>query len=141
VAPGTSLQRSPANKRAHQTHYLEAITLTEIRPATLQREGQAGLVIGWSDGHRRKYTAAGLRAACPCATCREKKSAESKPPQGSNLKGSLLPVLSMQEARPTEIEHMRPVGNYAYNISFSDGHDSGIFTFNYLIELGELVEA
>jgi DUF971 family protein len=50
-----------------------------------------------------------------------------------------LPVLSLQEARPTEIEHMRPVGNYAYNIEFSDGHDSGIFTFDYLLELGELI--
>ncbi len=43
----------------------------------------------------------------------------------------------MQEARPTRVEHMRPVGNYAYNIQFSDGHDSGIYTFDYLVELGE----
>jgi DUF971 family protein len=116
---------------------LETITLAEIRPESLERDGSAGLVIGWSDGSRRRYTAAGLRSACPCATCREKNSAEKKPPQGSNLKSSLLPVLSMQEARPTEIVHMRPVGNYAYNIGFSDGHDSGIFTFDYLIELGQ----
>ena len=47
----------------------------------------------------------------------------------------------MQEARPTTIEHMRPVGNYAYNIGFSDGHDSGIFTFDYLFELGESTES
>jgi DUF971 family protein len=32
---------------------------------------------------------------------------------------------------------MRPVGNYAYNIAFSDGHDSGIFTFDHLFQLGE----
>lgn len=118
------------------------MTLTETRPETLEREGPAGLVIGWSDGSRRRYTAAALRAACPCATCREKKSAdETKPPPGSNIKSSLLPVLSMQEARPTAIEHMRPVGNYAYNIEFSDGHDSGIFTFDYLIELGESIDS
>ena len=47
-----------------------------------------------------------------------------------------LPVLSMAEAQPLRIEGMRPVGNYAYNIAFSDGHDSGIFTFEYLRELG-----
>jgi DUF971 family protein len=118
------------------------MTLTEYRPESLEREGPAGIVIGWSNGARRRYTAAGLRAACPCATCREKKSAAAaKPPAGSSLKTSLLPVLSMQEARPTAIEHMRPVGNYAYNIEFSDGHDSGIFTFEYLIELGDSIEA
>jgi DUF971 family protein len=119
----------------------EMNTLTDIRPATLEREGQAGLIIGWSDGVRRRYTATALRAACPCATCREKKTGEAKPQSGNQLKAALLPVLSLQEARPTEIEHMRPVGNYAYNISFSDGHDSGIFTFGYLIELGESIDA
>ena len=118
------------------------MTLTETRPETLKREGPAGLVIGWSDGTRRRYTAGALRAACPCATCREKKSAESsKPPAGSKIKSISLPVLTVQEARPTAIEHMQPVGNYAYNIEFSDGHDSGIFTFDYLLELGVSIEA
>jgi len=46
-------------------------------------------------------------------------------------------VLALQEARPMAIEHMRPVGNYAYNIAFSDEHDSGLFTFEFLLELGE----
>ena len=115
--------------------------MIETRPETIERDGPTGLVIGWSDGSRRRYTASALRTACPCATCREKKSAVSKPPAGSNVKGALLPVLSIQEARPTSIEHMRPVGNYAYNIGFSDGHDSGIFTFDYLIELGESIDA
>ena len=31
---------------------------------------------------------------------------------------------------------MKPVGNYAYSIAFSDGHDTGIFTFEFLRELG-----
>ncbi len=44
----------------------------------------------------------------------------------------------MQEARPTTIERKRPVGNYAYNIAFSDGHDSGIYTFEFLFELGRI---
>ena len=43
-----------------------------------------------------------------------------------------LPILAPEEARPLEITGMRPVGNYAYNIAFSDGHDSGIFTFEML---------
>jgi DUF971 family protein len=32
---------------------------------------------------------------------------------------------------------MKPIGNYAYGIEFSDGHDTGIYTFEYLRELGE----
>ncbi len=116
--------------------------MTDTRPESLDREGPAGLIIGWSDGVRRRYSAAGLRTACPCATCREKKAADtSTPPSGSKIKSSLLPVLTIQEARPTTIERMRPVGNYAYNIAFSDGHDSGIFTFDYLLGLGTPIEA
>jgi len=36
---------------------------------------------------------------------------------------------------------MKPVGNYAYSISFSDGHDTGIFTLEFLRELGKEVPA
>jgi DUF971 family protein len=49
----------------------------------------------------------------------------------------LLPVLSTAEARPLKLLGMKPVGNYAYAIDFSDGHDTGIFTFELLLELGE----
>ena len=34
---------------------------------------------------------------------------------------------------------MKPVGNYAYCIAFSDGHDTGIYTFEQLRELGHEV--
>lgn len=105
---------------------------SEIMPTALERLPGSKLRIAWSDGTRRIYTAAGLRKACPCATCREKKSGEG------SANPMLLPVLSMSEAQPLEIENMRPVGNYAYNLAFSDGHDSGIFTFDYLSNLGEL---
>jgi DUF971 family protein len=47
-----------------------------------------------------------------------------------------LPVLSATETAPLAIVTMRPVGNYAYNIAFSDGHDSGIFTLDLLLRLG-----
>lgn len=111
--------------------------MPDIRPESFERQGPAALIIGWSDGVRRRYAAAALRAACPCATCREKRSAEESKAAISKPKSSLLPVLSLQEARPMAIEHMRPVGNYAYNIAFSDEHDSGLFTFEFLLELGQ----
>lgn len=95
-----------------------------LDPATLQIE--------WSDGRRRTYGVRELRDACPCATCREKRSA---PPQPA----ALLPVLSPGEAQPLRLEGMEPVGRYAYAIRFSDGHDTGIFTFELLRQLGKEV--
>ena len=90
------------------------------------------LFIEWSDGQRRRYSFRELRDRCPCATCREKRSGESQTP-------SLLPVLSAAEAQPLRIEGMKPVGTYAYTIAFSDGHDTGIFSFELLRGLGESV--
>ena len=34
---------------------------------------------------------------------------------------------------------MKPVGNYAYTVAFSDGHNTGIFSFDLLLQLGERV--
>jgi|TARA_B100000315_G_scaffold132831_1_gene122380 DUF971 family protein len=35
------------------------------------------------------------------------------------------------------IEAIEPVGNYAIRIQFDDGHDSGIYAWDYLHDLGE----
>jgi DUF971 family protein len=100
-------------------------------PTHLERRGDR-LLIRWSDGGRRLYRPAELRKACPCATCREKRAAED-----ADKMKSLLRVISAEEARPLTIAGMEPVGNYAYKVIFSDGHDTGIFTFESLRELGE----
>ena len=39
--------------------------------------------------------------------------------------------------RDIDILGIEPVGNYAIKPVFSDGHDSGIFTWDYLYELGQ----
>jgi DUF971 family protein len=100
-------------------------------PTKLERSGANQLLIAWSDGEQRSYSVGELRDACPCATCREKASA---PPPSSNM----LPVIGMNEARPLAIDGMTPVGNYAYAIRFSDGHDTGIFSFELLRNLGRI---
>lgn len=99
-------------------------------PVKLELSADDALVIHWNDGTRRRYPFAELRSVCPCATCREKRNA----PPASPLN---LTILSPQEARPTTVTGMRPVGNYAYAIAFSDGHDTGIFTLEFLRQLGE----
>ena len=43
--------------------------------------------------------------------------------------------------RNVALINLEPVGNYAVKPTFSDGHDSGIFTWDYLYELGQKQDA
>lgn len=105
----------------------------ELRPVALQGDADA-LRIEWSDGVAHRLPWAYLRDNCPCATCRERKSAPPpKPEPGA------LPILSAAEAQPLRASEMKSVGNYAYGIHFSDGHTTGIYALEYLRELGEAV--
>ena len=104
-----------------------------VQPTKLEMIAPNLLAIEWSDGERRQYTLRELRDRCPCATCREKRQKPAAPPNP-------LQVLSPAEARPLAIREMSPVGNYAYSIAFSDGHDTGIFTLDFLRELGTVVK-
>lgn len=101
-------------------------------PTDLQIVEDNALVIKWSDGQERRYSFRELRDACPCATCREKR-------KGEQQTQTLLPVLSAAETQPIRIEGMKPVGNYAYSVAFSDGHNTGIYLFDLLQQLGERV--
>lgn len=98
-------------------------------PTALKLDDSNRLLIDWSDGQQQRYGARALREACPCATCREKRSAPVDP--------MVLPMVTMAQVQPMKILGMKPIGNYAYAIAFSDGHDTGIFTFELLRELGE----
>ena len=102
--------------------------MSEIVPVQLERTA-GGLRIAWSDGVHHDLTLQQLREACPCATCREQRKSPAPP-------SNMLPVISQAEAQPLGLQGMKPVGNYAYNVVFSDGHDTGIYTFELLRELG-----
>ena len=108
-------------------------------PVQLSRISQDIIEIEWSDGSTLQYKARRLRDACPCATCREKRGETSQDSDAETepRPSMVLPVLSAEEARPLTIVALRPVGNYAYNIAFSDGHRSGLFSLELLYELGQ----
>jgi DUF971 family protein len=100
-----------------------------FRPTALRKEGDDRLVIDWSDGHQSVHSWNRLRAECPCATCREERL---KPPDPFRI---LSPgEVSAGPLRPVAVE---PLGHYAYKITWSDGHDSGIFTLENLRGLCE----
>lgn len=43
--------------------------------------------------------------------------------------------------RDVEIKDIEPVGAYAVKLVFSDGHDTGLYSWDYLYELGETQES
>jgi DUF971 family protein len=104
----------------------------DAQPTKLELTDAGRLRIAWSDGQVREYSIGQLRDHCPCATCREKRSAPPAP-------ATQLNVIPLAEARPLRIAGMKPVGHYAYGIEFSDGHNTGIYTLELLRELGEEV--
>jgi DUF971 family protein len=100
----------------------------DLRPKSLKREGD-GLAIEWNDGRTTFATWRHLRASCPCASCLEEKA---KPPDPFR-------VLTPQEAAagPPQPIAMRPVGHYAYQITWNDGHSTGIYSIELLRSLSE----
>jgi DUF971 family protein len=100
-----------------------------LSPRSLKNVGDA-LEIEWSDDITQRVPWRKLREACPCASCRVDRA---KPPKPQPL----LAVLSPAEARPLAPASMRPAGNYAYAIAFSDGHSSGIYSLELLRQLGD----
>lgn len=104
-------------------------TSPTLSPVSLKGSDES-LTIQWSDGVSHTIRWQILRDTCPCATCRD---VRAQPPAPAEL----LPVLSATEAAPLRVEAMHPVGNYAYGIHFTDGHNSGIYTFDLLRALGE----
>jgi ATP-binding protein involved in chromosome partitioning len=79
----------------------------------------AGLRLHWADGHVQSLAPRDLRILCPCAKCRDEMT-------GARL---LDPGTVPLDLRLTRIWS---VGNYALGLAFSDGHDTGIYTFKAL---------
>jgi DUF971 family protein len=86
-----------------------------------------GVEIAWSDGHASRYDFAYLRDQCPCATCNDERL--KKDQQQAKFGNSA--VLPMYKPKVTA-KAAKAVGNYAIQIDFSDGHTTGIFSFDHL---------
>jgi len=82
-------------------------------------DDEAGLALCWADGYEQHLSPRDLRLACACAQCREEMT-------GVQL---LAPDRVALDIRITRIWS---VGNYALGMAFSDGHDTGIYTFKSL---------
>jgi len=108
-------------------------------PKRLDLKKDQGLNIEWQDGTRSTYSLTLLRSMCPCASCklvREQRDPHDISPQPQERKKPLLPILPGNYAGQITVKHAELVGSYALKIEWSDGHDSGIYSFQYLSELG-----
>jgi ATP-binding protein involved in chromosome partitioning len=98
------------------------MTESEV-PEDIQQAGPDMLGITWKDGHKSLYNVRELRLACPCATCVDEITGEK-----------LLDHKRVPEA--VKPERIVGVGHYAIKIDWSDGHDTGIYTFTRLRKMG-----
>ncbi len=93
-------------------------------PVELIQQSPTQLGIRWSDNHQSTYAVRNIRLNCHCANCVDEWTREVR------IKSEQVPA----DIRPRKIES---VGRYAFSITWSDGHDTGIYTFEQLRALCE----
>lgn len=90
-----------------------------LYPVNVQQESERNLKVLWNDGLEQILDTVHLRRECPCASCIDEFTGVRK----------LDPNSISESVRPT---HVRSVGQYAMNITFSDGHKTGFYSFKKL---------
>lgn len=96
-------------------------------PAKLSQKGADTLVIDWKSGARTEHRVRALRLACRCAQCVDEWTNDPL----------LDPASVPADVRPLRIE---PVGLYGLQFEWSDGHGTGIYTFETLWDLAHPAE-
>ena len=91
-------------------------------PTKIKKISPGELMVQWADGHETRHLAPVLRGMCPCASCQDEMT-------GMRM---ILPIHIPDELEFRKIEL---VGQYALQFVWSDGHYTGIYSFEYLREL------
>ena len=95
-----------------------------LEPTNIQQIGNE-LAIQWNDGTESFLDLQFLRRACPCAAC------GGEPDVLGNV---MRPDVSYSE-NSFELAGFQVVGGYALQPRWADGHDTGIYSFQYLRRL------
>lgn len=116
----------------------------EVVPQSIRRVAGEGVEVQWRDSVTHFLTNEVLRRRCPCAECRELRgegASHARPltPVVAPKRGkpSMLRVVEHEQHEEVQLNRIWGVGNYAIGMVWGDGHDSGIYTYHYLRELGE----
>jgi len=99
---------------------------TQPKPTHLDLKKDKGLTVQWSDGKTSFYPIEYLRKWSPSADARQLREEMAKNPL------TVLPAGSVGDGKPLTATGAEMVGNYALKIVFSDGHDTGIYSWDYL---------
>lgn len=99
-----------------------------VKPISIKRRGAFLLESEWVDGFKASIRLESLRKTCPCAECRKDDLNERTP--SFNMLATYKPGMN-------ELKSLKPVGNYAVTAVWGDGHDTGIYTYDYLRQVFE----
>ena len=103
--------------------------MNATEPRNIVISKSKGIKIDWGDGHHSEYALGYLRDECPCATCT---GAHGTPPEKTNYSAP-QPASAFPMFKPTiRMLKVEEVGSYAIQIQWSDGHGSGIYSFDHL---------
>lgn len=95
-----------------------------LEPTNIQAIG-GELAISWNDGAETFLPLELLRRACPCAAC------GGEP----DVLGRIERPEVSYEARSFTLVSAQPIGGYAWQPTWGDGHNTGLYTFAYLRRL------
>lgn len=101
----------------------------EPPPLALDLKKDKGLTVQWADGTTSYFSVPLLRKMSPSAEQRELRAEQARNPL------TVLPSGGSRSSGPLTAEGAEMVGNYALKLFFSDGHSSGIYTWEYLRRL------
>ncbi len=81
------------------------------------------LLVTWDDGILSRYPLVYLREQCPCAACK-----------GEVIFGTFYPPPKLPMFTPgmNELVSLSPVGSYGIQATWKDGHNTGIYSWEYL---------
>ncbi len=95
-------------------------------PEDVELDRARHLRLRWTDGRLSTFALDALREACPCAECRARRE-----------RGLPVPPPRLEGAPPLEARGAELVGNWGILIRWSDGHDTGIFSWALLAQLSQ----
>lgn len=93
-----------------------------MKPSQIQvKDGKIQFV--WSDGRKAEFELKYFREECPCANCKGE----------TILYTTFKPQkISIETPEMYKIAAIAPVGDYAIQIRWKDGHDTGIYSWSYI---------
>lgn len=103
--------------------------IIDDKPVHLDLKKDRGLTVQWSDGTTSFYSIAYLRRMSPSADARTLRQQMQTNPL------TVLPSSALQSHGELTALSGELVGNYAIRIRFSDGHDTGLYSWKYLREI------